>query len=101
MALCITRADTHDDKWRSSIQEQLKPILDEYDLKILFLGCVIPSDCYNYEHLLNAYADVYKLRSKMLNFILESEYQQKLLDLDLMTVKKDKMQETMTAMPIV
>jgi len=98
MALCITRSDTKDLNWRKNISGQLTqhselaPLIKENDIQILFMGCIEPKSgtYYNLSHLFEGYQKVYNMRKKLLEFIIGSEHQQKLLELDLMLQKKEE-----------
>jgi len=98
IALCITRSDKHDAKWCKGIAEQvmrhpqLAPIIKENDIKILFMGCIEPlgGGFYNFDHLFKGYSRIYFLRKNVLEFIINSPDQVKLLELDLMQSKKQE-----------
>lgn len=98
LALCITRADSHDDRWQEEIRTQLMKhpslasIIEEAKIEIIFMGCVEPQRYFNMQHLMNAYKRVYRMRKQMLQFIFDSEKQQKLLELDLMNSKNEQVE---------
>lgn len=106
VALCVTHADKHNDKWRTDIEEQLlrhpeiSTLVKQENMSVLFMGCVNTDDkaYYDEESLMEDYKSVYEMRQKLLELIFAA--QEKRL-LNQMNVAKKKIEQVEAVMDII
>jgi len=106
IALCITRADGHNKKWRENLVSQLKKhgefseLIDDEKMDILFMGCVNRSSSKEYtaDDLSNTYKTVYNMREVLLRLIFGATKRIQLADMKVTKDKADKIKNILLSL---
>lgn len=103
IALCITRADQKDKQWRKRVESELRnhkqlgPLIEAYDMKIIFMGCADMHAARRYKdsgELFQTYTSIYRMRKQLLDFIFQSRDAMPLLNMGVTSSKKRQVIES-------